>query len=45
MNNRVKVAWVKRREVSGVTCGKKIKDKIYKTIVKTAMPYGLNAGS
>ena len=44
VNNRVKVAWAKWREVSGVMCDKKIpiklKDKIYKTIVKPAMIYG-----
>ena len=37
VNNRVKVAWAKWREVSGVMCDKKmpikLKDKIYKTIV------------
>ena len=44
VNNRVKVAWAKWREVSGVMCDKKmllkLKDKIYKTIVKPAMIYG-----
>ena len=44
VNNRVKVAWAKWREVSGVVCDKKmpikLKDKIYKTIVKPAMIYG-----
>ena len=40
----MKVAWAKWREVSGVMCDKKmpikLKDKIYKTIVKPAMIYG-----
>ena len=44
VNNIVKVAWAKWREVSGVMCDKKmpikLKDKIYKTIVKPAMIYG-----
>ena len=44
VNNRVKVAWAKWREVSGVMCDKKmpikLKDNIYKTIVKPAMIYG-----
>ena len=44
MNNTVKVAWAKLREVSGVWCDKKmcikIKGKIYKTIAKPAMTYG-----
>ena len=44
VNNRVKVAWAKWREVPGVMCDKKmpikLKDKIYKTIVKPAMIYG-----
>ena len=43
----MKVAWSKWREVSGVMCDKKmpikLKDKIYKTIVKPAI-MGLNAG-
>ena len=44
VNNRVKAAWAKWREVAGVMCDKKmpikLKDKIYKTIVKPAMIYG-----
>ena len=44
VNNRVKVAWATWREVSGVVCDKKmpikLKDKIYKTIVKPAVIYG-----
>ena len=44
VNNRVKVAWAKWREVSGVMRDKKmpikLKDKIYKTIAKPAMIYG-----
>ena len=44
MNNRVKVAWAKLREVSGVMCDKKmpikLKDKLYNTIVKPVMIYG-----
>ena len=44
VNNIVKVAWAKLREVSGVMCDKKmlikLKDMIYKTIVKPAMICG-----
>ena len=44
VNNRMNVAWAKWREVSGVRCDKKmpikLKDKIYKTIVKPATIYG-----
>ena len=44
VNNRVKVAWAKWRELPGVMCEKKmpikLTDKIYKTIVKPAMVYG-----
>ena len=40
----MRAAWAKWREVSGVMCCKKIpikvKDKIYKTVVKPAMIYG-----
>ena len=39
--NIAKAAWAKYREASGVTCDKKmpikLKDKIYKIIVKPAM--------
>ena len=44
VNDRVKVTWAKWREMSGVMCDKKmpikLKDRIYKTIVKPAMIYG-----
>ena len=44
VNNRVKAAWVKWKEVSGVMCDKKmhikLKYNIYKTTINPAMIYG-----
>ena len=44
VNNRVKIAWSKWRETTGVMCDRniptKLKDKVYKTAIKTAMVYG-----
>ena len=48
VNNIVKAELDQWSEVSGVMCNKNttftLKDGIYKTIVKLAMLYGLNAG-
>ena len=42
--NIVRLAWNKRREVTGITCDKKVpfklKHKIYKTVIKPTMTYG-----
>ena len=42
--NRVRLAWNKWREITGVICDKKIpvklKHKIYKTVIKPTMTYG-----
>ena len=42
--NRVRLAWNKLREVTGVICDKKVpvklKHKIYKTVIKPTMTYG-----
>ena len=44
VNNRVKIAWSKWRETTGVMCDRyiptKLKDKVYKTAIKPAMVYG-----
>ena len=44
VNNRVKIAWSKWRETTGVMCDMNIpttlKDKVYKTAIRTAMVYG-----
>ena len=44
VNNRVKIAWSKWRETTGVMCDRniptKLKDKMYKTAIKPAMVYG-----
>ena len=43
-NNRIKIAWSKWRETTGVMCDRniptKLKDKVYKTAIKPAMVYG-----
>ena len=42
--NRVRLAWNKWREVTGVICDKKVpvklKHKIYKTVIRPTMTYG-----
>ena len=44
VNNRVKIAWSKWRETTGVICDRNIptqlKDKVYKAAIKPAMVYG-----
>ena len=47
VNNRVKIAWSKWRETTGVMCDKnvgplpiKLKDKVDKTAIKPAIVYG-----
>ena len=44
VNNRIKIWWMKWKEVSGVICDRKmpveLKDKVFKTIIRPAMPYG-----
>ncbi len=44
VNNRIIIGWMKWKEVSGVMCDKKmpvkLKDKVFKTIIRAAMTYG-----
>ena len=44
VNNRVKIAWSKWTETTGVMCDRniptKLKDKVYKRAIKPAMVYG-----
>ena len=44
VNNRIRIAWMKWNEVSGVMCDMKmpakLKDKFFKTIVRPAMTFG-----
>ena len=44
VNNRIRIGWMKWKEVSGVMCDRKmpveLKDKVFKTIIRPAMPYG-----
>ena len=44
INNRVKLAWMKWKQLTGVLCDKKVpiklKDMVYKTIIKPTMAYG-----
>ena len=44
INNRVKLAWMKWKQMTGVLCDKKVpiklKDKVYKTVIKPTMTYG-----
>ena len=44
VNNRIRIGWMKWKEVSGVMCDRKIpvklKDKVFKTIIRPAMTYG-----
>ena len=43
INNRVKLAWMKWKQLTGVLCDKKVpiklKDKICKTVIKSTMAY------
>ena len=43
-NNRIRIGWMKWKEVSGVMCDRKmpveLKDKVFKTIIRPAMTYG-----
>ena len=44
VNNRIITGWMKWKEVSGVMCDRKmpvkLKDKVFKTIIRPAMTYG-----
>ena len=44
INNRVKLAWMKWKQLTGVLCDRKVliklKDKVYKTVIKPTMTYG-----
>jgi hypothetical protein len=44
VSHRIKVGWLKCRQVSGVLCDPrvqlKLKDKFYKTVIRSAMLYG-----
>ena len=44
INSRVKLAWMKWKQLTGVLCDKKVpiklKDKVYKTVIKPTMPHG-----
>ena len=44
VNNRIRIAWMKWKEVSGVMRDRKMpvefKDKVFKTIIRPAMAYG-----
>ena len=44
INNRVKLAWMKLKQLTGVLCDKnahiKLKDKVYNTVIKPTMTYG-----
>ena len=44
VNNRIRIVWMKWKEVSGVMCDRKmpveLKDNIFKTITRPAMTYG-----
>ncbi len=44
ISNRVKLAWMKWKQLTGVLCDKnvpiKLKDKVYKTVIKPTMTYG-----
>ena len=45
MKNRVQVGWNSWRKISGLICGRrvsaKVKGKVYRTVVRPAMMYGL----
>ena len=44
VNNRIRIGWMKWKEVSRVICDRKmpveLKDKVYKTIIRPAMTHG-----
>ena len=44
INNRVKLAWMKWKQLAGVLCDKKVsiklKDKVYRTVIKRTMTHG-----
>ena len=44
INNPVRLAWMKWKQLTGVLCDKKVpiklKDKVYKTVIKPTMTYG-----
>ena len=44
INTRVKLAWMKWKQLTDVLCDKKVpikrKDKVYKTVIKPTMTYG-----
>ena len=44
INTRVKLAWMKWKQLTSVLCDKKVpvklKDKVYKTVIKPTMRYG-----
>ena len=44
VTNRIRIGWVKWKEVSGVMCDRKmpveLKDEVFKTIIRPAMTYG-----
>ena len=44
VNDRIRIGWMKWKEVSGVMCDRKVpvklKDKVFKTIIRPAMTYG-----
>ena len=44
VNNRIRIGWMKWKEVSGVMCDRKmpveLKNKVLKTIIKPAMTHG-----
>ena len=44
INNRVKLAWMKWKHLTGVLCDKKVpiklKDKVYKRVIKPTTTYG-----
>ncbi len=44
VNNRIRIWWMKWKEVSGVMCDRKmpvaLKDSVFKTIIRPAMTYG-----
>ena len=44
INNRVKLAWMKWKQLTGVLCDKKVpiklKDRVYKTVIKPSLTYG-----